>query len=420
MSNNFIKNNKLVDFKDFGFSDEVLEGLSAMRFDNATPIQEKAIPIINSGKDLIACAQTGTGKTGAFLLPVLDKLVRNKQSHISAIVLVPTRELAIQIDQQIQGFGYFLPITSTAIYGGNDSSEWDRQKRSLTTGADIVITTPGRMLQHMSMGYVSFDTVKHLILDEADRMLDMGFLDDIMQVVNKLPKERQTLMFSATMPPKIREMAKKILNQPEEISIAISKPAEGILQAAYLVYDTQKIDLVNYLLKGKELASVIIFSSTKQYVKEITRSLSKNDFNVKAIHSDLEQSERESVLLDFKNRKVQILVATDIIARGIDIEKIDLVINFDVPKDAEDYVHRVGRTARAKTQGVALTFINDKEQREFKKIEELIEKEVFKIAMPGEIGEGPEYKPTEYRPQKKNFNQKGKKNYRKKTNPSKK
>ncbi|MBN2166947.1 MAG: DEAD/DEAH box helicase [Marinilabiliaceae bacterium] len=396
-----------MNFNDFGFSDEVIEGLQSMRFEKATPIQEMAIPIIKQGKDLIACAQTGTGKTAAYLLPVLNKLVVEGHNHINTIILVPTRELAIQIDQQLQGFAYFLPVTSTAIYGGNDSAEWDRQKKSLTSGADIVVTTPGRMLQHMSMGYVSFDTVKHLILDEADRMLDMGFFDDIMQVVKMLPEQRQTLMFSATMPPKIRDMAKKILVLPEEISLSISKPAEGILQAAYLVYDTQKIDLVNHLLKGKNLVSIIIFSSTKINVKEITRSLIKNGFNAKAIHSDLEQAEREDVLLDFKNRKVQILVATDIIARGIDIEKIDLVINFDVPRDAEDYVHRVGRTARAKSQGVALTFVNDKEQREFKKIEQLIEKEVYKIALPEELGEGPAYNPTEERHFKKRFNKVG-------------
>jgi ATP-dependent RNA helicase RhlE len=396
-----------VNFKEFGFTDQVVEGLSAMRIEQATPVQVLAIPIITAGKDLIACAQTGTGKTAAYLLPVLDKIVRQGHKGMNTIILVPTRELAIQIDMQMQGFGYYLPVTSTAIYGGNDSGEWERQKTSLTSGADIVITTPGRMLQHMSMGYVSFDTIEHLVLDEADRMLDMGFFDDIMQVVKKLPKIRQTLMFSATMPPKIREMAKKILHQPEEVTLAMSKPAEGILQAAYMVYDTQKIDLINYLLKGKDLASVIIFSSTKLKVKEISRSLLANGFNTKAIHSDLEQGEREDVMLDFRNRKIQILVATDIIARGIDIELIDLVINFDVPRDAEDYVHRVGRTARAKTQGVALTFINDKEQRDFKSIEDLIEKEVYKIPLPAELGEGPTYNPETSKSYSKSFGRKG-------------
>jgi superfamily II DNA/RNA helicase len=382
-------------FKEFGFSDELMDGLNAMRFEEATPVQAKTIPVIKDNKDLIACAQTGTGKTAAYLLPVLDKLVKNGSNKINALILVPTRELAIQIDQQMEGFGYFLDVSSTAIYGGNDSGEWNRQKNALTTGADIVIATPGRLIQHLTMGYVNMDTLQHLILDEADRMLDMGFFDDIMQVVKYLPKERQTLMFSATMPPKIRELAKNILIEPEEVNISISKPAEGILQAAYMVYDTQKIPLLNSLLKDKDLPSIIIFSSTKQKVKEIARSLHNNSFNSKAISSDLEQADRENVLRDFKNRNTQILVATDIIARGIDIEKIDLVINFDVPRDAEDYVHRVGRTARAQTQGVAITLINDKEILEFHKIERLIEKDVYKIPLNPELGEAPEYNPEE-------------------------
>lgn len=386
-----------MEFKDFNFTDEVFEGLTAMRFENATPVQEKTIPIIMENKDLIACAQTGTGKTAAYLLPVLDKLVRNGHNGINALILVPTRELAIQIDQQMEGFGYFLDVSSTAIYGGNDSGEWARQKNALITGADIVVATPGRLIQHLSMGYVKMDQLQHLILDEADRMLDMGFLDDIKQIVSHLPKERQTLMFSATMPPKIRDLAREILVDPDEVNISISKPAEGILQAAYMVYDTQKIPLVNSLLKDKDLPSIIVFSSTKQKVKEISRSFAQNGFNAKAIHSDLDQAEREEVLREFKNRNVQILVATDIIARGIDIEKIDLVINFDVPRDAEDYVHRVGRTARAKTQGVALTFINEKEVLEFNRIEQLIEKDVFKIPLPPELGEAPAYNPDELR-----------------------
>jgi superfamily II DNA/RNA helicase len=406
-----------VKFSEFDFSNEVLDGLDAMRFDNATPVQEKTIPIIKSGKDLIACAQTGTGKTAAYLLPVLDKLVREGHDGTNTIVLVPTRELALQIDQQLEGFSYFLEVTSTPIYGGNDSVEWERQKKSLITGADIVVATPGRMLQHLSMGYVVFDKVKHLVLDEADRMLDMGFNEDIMQVVSQLPKERQTLMFSATMPPKIRDLARQILVDPEEVSLSISKPAEGILQAAYVVYDHQKIPLINILLKGKDLASIIIFSSTKQKVKEISRSLQVNGFNAAAIHSDLEQAERESVLLDFKNHKIKMLVATDIIARGIDIANLDLVINFDVPRDAEDYVHRVGRTARAKSQGVALTFVNEKEQREFRNIEKLIEMDVYKIPVPADLGEAPEYNPEESRSFQGNGNKrhfKKNKNFKKK------
>ena len=382
-------------FKEFGFVDDVLDGLEAMRFENATPIQERTIPIIMEGRDLIACAQTGTGKTAAYLLPVLNKIVAKKSEGVTVLVLVPTRELAVQIDQQIEGFSYFLPVSSIAVYGGNDSGLWDQQKTALTSGADLIAATPGRLIQHISMGYVDLSTIKHLVLDEADRMLDMGFHDDIMQIISTIPKERQTLLFSATMPPKIRELAKKILIKPAEISIAVAKPAEGILQAAYMVYDTQKIPLINNLLKGKDdIRSVIIFSSTKLKVKEIYRSLKQNGYNAAAIHSDLEQAEREEVMLNFRNRKIQILVATDIIARGIDIDSIDLVINFDVPHDAEDYVHRVGRTARAQTTGVALTFINDKEQYEFAMIEKLIEKTVYKIPLPEGFEEAPEYNPN--------------------------
>lgn len=394
-------------FTEFNFCDQLLEGLDAMRFDEATPVQSQTIPIIMEGNDLIACAQTGTGKTAAYLLPVINKLVTTDHEGINTIILVPTRELALQIDQQMEGFGYFMPVTSTPIYGGNDSPEWDRQKNSLIKGADIVIATPGRMIQHIVMGYVDLGKVQHLILDEADRMLDMGFHDDIMQIVKLMPKERQNLMFSATMPPKIRELARNILTNPKEINIAISKPAEGILQAAYMVYDAQKIPLINRLLKDKDLASIIVFSSRKQSVKEIAQSLKRNGFNVGAIHSDLEQKEREEVLREFKNRNIQILVATDIIARGIDIEKIDLVINFDVPRDAEDYVHRIGRTARAQSQGVALTFINDQEILEFHRIEKLIQTTVYKVPIFPELGETPEYNPEEARKSKRG-NGKGK------------
>lgn len=386
--------NDIVDFYDFGFDDQLLDSLDAMRFETATPVQSRTIPIIMEGDDLIACAQTGTGKTAAYLLPVINRLVEEEHSGINTIILVPTRELAIQIDQQMEGFGYFVSVSSTAIYGGNDSNEWGRQRQALETGADIVIATPGRMLQHIAMGYVDFSKVQHLILDEADRMLDMGFYDDIMQVVNLLPKEgRQTLMFSATMPPKIRQLAKSILNNPKEVSLAISKPAEGIKQGAYCVYDTQKLPLLKHILSQYKEGSVIIFSSKKSSVKDISRELMRGKFNVGVIHSDLEQKDRETVLREFKNRNTNILVATDIIARGIDIEKIDLVVNYDVPRDAEDYVHRIGRTARANTEGCAYTFVNEAEMRAFSSIEKLIEMEVPKETMPSELGPGPEYKP---------------------------
>ncbi len=381
-------------FSEFGFSQEVLDGLDAMRFEKATPVQEKTIPVIKTGADLIACAQTGTGKTAAYLLPVLDRIVTEGHKGTTAVILVPTRELALQIDQQVEGFSYFLDVTSLAVFGGNDKDLWDRQKQGLTTGADIIVATPGRMIQHLTMGYVDFKTVQHLILDEADRMLDMGFFDDLMQIVSYLPKEnRQSLLFSATMPPKIRDLAKEILNKPEEINIAISKPAEGILQAAYVVHEHQKVDLIVDLLKGKDLPSIIIFSSRKSRVNDIVRALVRNKFNARGIHSDLDQSERIEVLREFKNRNVQILVATDIVARGIDIEKIDLVINFDVPNDAEDYVHRIGRTARAATQGVGITFITDDDQLDFYKIEKLIETNIYKIPLPPDYEAGPEYNP---------------------------
>lgn len=364
-----------------------------MRFEEATPVQIETIPVIMKGKDLIACAQTGTGKTAAYLLPVLNRLVQKQEEQTTTLVLVPTRELAIQIDQQLQGFAYFLPLTSIAVYGGNDAGLWDQQKQALISGANVVIATPGRLLQHLSMDYFKFTSLKYLILDEADRMLDMGFHDDIMQIVQDLPENRQTLLFSATMPPKIRELSRKLLQQPEEISIAMSKPAEGILQAAYVVYDNQKVALLKKLLEGKDLTSVVIFSSTKIKVKEIYRSLKQAGFPVEAIHSDLEQREREEVMLSFRNRHTQILVATDIIARGIDVDGIDLVINYDVPNDAEDYVHRVGRTARAKSTGVALTFISDQEMDKFGHIEKLIETTVFKSPLPDGFEPGPEYNP---------------------------
>ncbi len=408
-------------FTEFGFTAEILEGLEAMRFDEATPVQQQTIPIIMQSKDLIACAQTGTGKTAAFLLPVLNGLVGKDVGVTTTLILVPTRELAIQIDQQMQGFSYFLPVTSIAVYGGNDAGLWEMQKKALMTGANVVVATPGRLLQHLSMGYVKFSSLQHLILDEGDRMLDMGFHDDIMQIVKNIPKDRQTLLFSATMPPKIRDLSKKLLkSNPVEINIAMSKPAEGILQAAYLVYDTQKIPLIASLLKGKDLNSVVIFSSTKLKVKEIHTALRREKFNVESIHSDLDQAERESVMLNFRNRKTEILVATDIIARGIDVDGIDLVINYDVPNDAEDYVHRVGRTARAQSTGVALTFINDKEQEQFGMIEKLIDTVIYKSPLPEGFEPGPEYHPeksykkTFYKKKRGGASRPGKKNFRRK------
>ena len=377
-------------FAEFGLHDDILEAISFMGFDEATPVQEQTIPVIISGKDLIACAQTGTGKTAAFVLPVLQFISEAGHKGTNTLVIVPTRELAIQIDQQVQGLSYMLNVSSIAIYGGGDGDDWGQQKIALTQGADIVIATPGKLLSHLNLGYVDFTQVKHLILDEADRMLDIGFHDDIMKIISFLPKIRQTLMFSATMPPKIRDFARKILDKPVEINLAMSKPAEGVLQAAYLVHENQKTGLINSLLANKpEYASILIFSSTKKKVVEIVRSLKKNHFSVEGISSDLEQSEREEVLLRFRAKNTRILVATDVMSRGIDIKDINLIINYDVPHDAEDYVHRVGRTARADATGVALTFINLDDMQRFQRIERLIETEVLKMPPPVELGEGP-------------------------------
>jgi ATP-dependent RNA helicase RhlE len=364
------------------FEPELIEGLSSMGFEKPTPIQEKAIPVILENRDLIACAQTGTGKTAAFLLPVINKIIRDHTETVDTLVIVPTRELAIQIDEALQGFSYFTPISSIAIFGGTNGISYEQEKKALTQGANIIIATPGRLLAHLNQGYVKFKTVKHLILDEADRMLDMGFSDDLNRIISYLPKERQTLLFSATMPPKIRVLASKILKEPVEINIAMSKPADGVIQAAYMVHNDKKVELIKYLLAGKKLKSIIIFSSTKHKVKELERELKKLKMNTAAIHSDLTQDQRNEVLRNFKSKKLRILVATDIMSRGIDVDSIELVINFDVPSDAEDYIHRVGRTARAESTGVALTFISPGDRRKFKNIEQLIGSEVKKLQMP--------------------------------------
>lgn len=372
-------------FKDFNFTSTVNEGIEAMGFNEPTPVQEQSIGPILQGIDVIACAQTGTGKTAAFILPIINKLASlpAKLNYTSTLVIVPTRELALQIDQQLEGFGYFSPVSSIAVYGGNDSTGWDKQRLAIQNGADFLIATPGRLIQHIRMGYVDLSRVEHLVLDEADRMLDMGFYEDIMEIVDMLPKKRQTLLFSATMPSNIRKLAKTIMSKPIEISIAVSKPAENVLQAAYFVEDTDKIKLLAHLLVDKKnVNSAIIFSSTKVKVKSIEKLLRSEGLSVNAIHSDLEQKQREEVLRQFRNRSFQLLVATDIISRGIDIEDIDLIVNFDVPHDPEDYVHRIGRTARAQSDGVALTFVNKKERKQFERIEGFIERKIYRIPLP--------------------------------------
>lgn len=345
-----------------------------MGFDNPTPIQGKAIPPILKKKDLIGCAQTGTGKTAAYILPLLEHISNETsgKGQIHTLVLAPTRELAMQIDQHFEGFSYFVPISSIPVYGGGDGLTWDQQKTALIKGADMIIATPGRLLAHIQMKYVDFSSVRCLVLDEADRMLDMGFYDDIMKIISHLPRQRQTLMFSATMPHEIRQLAKRIMNDPVQIDLGIAKPAEGIIQGVYLLSENQKLPLVKQLLQGKELKSILVFGSTKIKVKTLEKEMRNLGFKVRAIHSDLEQKEREDVLLKFRNRNIQMLVATDIISRGIDITDIDLVINFDIPNDPEDYVHRVGRTARAESTGVALTFVTSKDGNILNRIETLI------------------------------------------------
>ena len=385
-------------FSELKLNANVLDALDAMRFDECTPIQEQAIPIILEGKDLIAVAQTGTGKTAAFLLPILNKLSEggHPEDAINCVIMSPTRELAQQIDQQMEGFSYFMPASSVALYCGNDGILFEQQQKGLTLGADVVIATPGRLIAHLSLGYVDLSKVSYLILDEADRMLDMGFYEDIMQIVKYLPKERQTIMFSATMPAKIQQLAKTILNNPAEIKLAVSRPADKIIQAAYVCYENQKLGIIRSLFTDEVPERVIIFASSKIKVKEVTKALKMMKLNVGEMHSDLEQAQREVVMHEFKAGRINILVATDIVARGIDIDDIRLVINFDVPHDSEDYVHRIGRTARANNDGVALTFISEKEQSNFKSIENFLEKEIYKIPVPAELGEAPEYKPRSY------------------------
>lgn len=381
-------------FREFGLDESLLEGIEASGYENATPVQEQVIPIILSGKDLIASAQTGTGKTAAFLLPIVNKLINARHDdQISALVIVPTRELAVQIAQNLEGLSYFTPISSIAVYGGGDGSNFSTEKQALSRGADIVICTPGRMIAHLNMGYVKMKALQFLVLDEADRMLDMGFFDDIMKIISFMPPVRQNLLFSATMPTKIRELARKILHEPAEVNIAISKPPAKIVQKAFVVYEAQKIPLVKWLLKSTNLKSTLVFCSKKHNVKQLTAELRRSKFNVKEIHSDLEQGEREEVLLEFRSRRLPILVATDILSRGIDIDNIEMVINYDVPNDGEDYVHRIGRTARAETDGIAFTFISEKEQNKFRSIEDLLGHPVDKEPVPAEFGPAPEYSP---------------------------
>ncbi len=382
-------------FTDFNFVAALLEGIEASNYETATPVQEQVIPPILSGRDVIASAQTGTGKTAAFLLPVMNQLLLHPVTDsVGTLILVPTRELAIQISQHVEGLSYFTNLSSIAIYGGSDAQNFVAEKKALQLGADIVVCTPGRLIAHLNMGYVNFKQLKYLVLDEADRMLDMGFQDDINKILAHLPANRQSLLFSATMPEKIRALARKILKDPVEINIAISRPPEKIIQKAYVVHEPQKMPLISYLLKQTPYKNAVVFCSRKQTVKELTRNLKRSGFTVEEIHSDLEQTVRENTLSAFASGRVPLLVATDIISRGIDIDTIDLVVNWDVPDDGEDYVHRIGRTARAEADGTAYTLVSEADQRKFGDIERLLEKEVEKAPVPAELGPTPAYEPN--------------------------
>lgn len=398
-------------FSELNLEDSVLDALDAMNFRECTPVQEHTIPVILEGKDLIGVAQTGTGKTAAYLLPVLNQLSKGNypEDAINCIIMAPTRELAMQIDQQMEGFSYFMPASSVAVYGGNDGIRFEQEKKGLTLGADVVIATPGRLISHLSLGYVDLSKVSFFILDEADRMLDMGFAEDIMQIVKYLPKERQTIMFSATMPTKIQQLARTILTNPVEVKLAVSKPAEKIIQAAYICYEAQKLGIIESLFKEQQPERVIIFASSKIKVKEVTKALKRLKLNVGEMHSDLDQSQREAIMHEFRNGRINMLVATDIVARGIDIDDIRLVINYDVPHDSEDYVHRIGRTARANNDGCAITFVSETEQNKFKQIENFLEKEIYKIPVPEELGEAPAYNPRSAKPKGNSQSASGKK-----------
>jgi len=392
----FQENLLKLNFTEFGLHPDLLDGIQAMNYKTATPIQEKAIPVILEGKDLIGIAQTGTGKTAAFILPVLNEIIESGEAnHTQALVIVPTRELAVQIDQVIEAYSYFTGVSSIAIYGGGDGKEFAQEKNAFVKGVDIVIATPGRLISHLNMGYVNFSKLRFLILDEADRMLDMGFQPDLMRIIGKLPQKRQNLLFSATMPDGVMKLARTLMNSnPITISIALSKPAEGVTQRAYVVYEEQKLALVTDLLKDRKGQRIVVFCSSKASVSSLYSKLQRKNLSVGQMSSDVEQDQREETMLAFRNSKIDIIVATDVISRGIDVDGIDLVVNYDVPRDPEDYVHRVGRTARAARKGEAITLVTPMDQHRFRRIEKLIDKDIEKLGPPQNLGAGPEYAPN--------------------------
>ena len=382
-------------FTDFDFEDEVLDALDAMRFEKCTPIQEQTLQPLMEGRDLIGVAQTGTGKTAAYLLPVLNRLCTGEypEDAINCVIMAPTRELAQQIDRQLEGFTYFMQVSSVAVYGGNDGQRYEQELRGMAKGADIIVATPGRLISHITLGNIDLSKVSFFILDEADRMLDMGFCNDIMTIAKQLPKKRQTMLFSATMPEEIRKLASDLLTNPLQVTLALAKPADGITQQAYICHEGQKLGIINSIFDSESSERVILFASRKTKVKEIARTIRKHGFNVGEMHSDLSQSERDEIMYQYKSRKIDMIVATDILARGIDIDDIRIVINYDVPRDCDDYIHRIGRTARAGTKGRAITFVSQEDQEYFKRIEDFIEQDVPKMEVPAELGEAPAYEP---------------------------
>ena len=407
-------------FEELNLEESVLDGLRAMNFYETTPIQELSIPSIMAGKDIMGFAQTGTGKTAAYVLPIINELCKGTypSDAVNAVIMAPTRELAQQIDQQIEGFSYYMPVSAVAVYGGTDGIAFAQQERGLQMGADIVIATPGRLISHINMGSVDLSGTSFFVLDEADRMLDMGFYDDIMLIYKLLSAKCQIIMFSATMPPKIRELAKVILKNPEEVNVAIARPPESITQSAYICYEAQKLPVLINLFKLSKPRRALIFSSKKVKVKELALNLKRVGFNVKAMHSDLEQAERDQVMRDFKNGHIDVLVATDVVSRGIDITDISLVVNFDMPNDCEDYVHRIGRTARGtQGEGLSITFVATKEQPKFKEIEIFLGKDIYKIPLDASFGKTPLYEPDKYRPKpagKQDYRRSKARSYRKK------
>ncbi len=402
-------------FKELNISTELVDAVGYMGFEECTPIQAEAIPAILEGKDLIGCAQTGTGKTAAFLIPILEKLSSNDHDTIKTLIIVPTRELASQIDEQVQAIGYFSGVSSIPIFGGGAGSDFSVQKRAIEEGADILIATPGRLIAHINLGYVNLSKLEVLILDEADRMLDMGFIEDIQKIIKLCPQKRQTLMFSATMATQIRVLAKQILHNPIQINLAIAKPAAGVNQVIYNVYNPSKIDLLVHIIKNTEVGNMIVFASRKEMVDQIERKLVQGDISCKSLHSGREQEVRSERLREFKSGKIKILVATDVLSRGIDINNLTHVLNFDMPNDAADYVHRIGRTARADKTGTAISFVNEEDQPKMSNVEELIERTLDKLDVPSNIGESPKYDPeTQIKKAKGGFKKGGKSNFKEK------